>query len=297
MWQKILREKLFCSKVPSYDFKFDFFMLKELQSTHSIVSVAARCNVSPYTVSRVFDFISPGKPTLPDVLSIDEFKDNAETGKYQCILTDPKNHKVLDILPGRETHHLSTYFFSFPREKRAKVKVVVIDMWKPYLDIAKTYFKNATVVIDRFHYVRQVLWTFDRIRKDEQKKFSKDRRRYFKRSKKLPWARYHKLKRENQQAVEVMLRLSPRLKEAFLLKEKFLEFIDSTSFEQAKKKLNEWYIYVSVSNIEEFNNCFKTIRRWQECILNSFKVPYTNGFTEGCKIGVYLLSIGAYLNN
>ena len=104
------------------------YILKELKSTASRSSVAAKGNVSVYTVARIFDFISPGKPKLPEVLAIDEFKGNAETGKYQCILTDPKNRKVLDILPGREVHHLSSYFFSFPREERAKVKVIVIDI-------------------------------------------------------------------------------------------------------------------------------------------------------------------------
>lgn len=64
-----------------------------------------------------------------------------------------ENHKVLDILPGREARRLSTYFFSFPKEEWAQVKIIVIDMWKPYLDAAKTYFKNTTVVIDRFHYI------------------------------------------------------------------------------------------------------------------------------------------------
>lgn len=160
------------------------YILRELKSTCSRSSVAKRCNVSVCTVSRVFDFISHGKPRLSEVISIDEFKGNAETGKYQCIITDPKNHRVLDILPGREIHHLSKYFFSFSREEREKVKVIVIDMWKPYADMAKTYFKNAIVVIDRFHYVRQVMWAFDRIRREEQHKFSKERRRYFKRSKK-----------------------------------------------------------------------------------------------------------------
>ncbi|HHV65954.1 MAG TPA: transposase [Peptococcaceae bacterium] len=143
-------------------------------------------------------------------------------------------------------------------------------MWKPYLDTAKTYFKNAVVVIDRFHYVRQALWAFDNIRRDEQRKFSKERRKYFKRSKKLLWVRFRKLSEENRQAVEVMLSLSPRLKEAYLLKEKFLEFIDSKSNEEARRKLNDWYIYVSVSNLPDFNYCLKTIRRWQEEILNSY---------------------------
>ncbi len=88
------------------------YILRELRSTSSRVSVAKRCNISVYTVSRIFNFISPGKPKLPEVLAIDEFKGNAETGKYQCILTDPKNHKVLDILPGREARHLSMILYN-----------------------------------------------------------------------------------------------------------------------------------------------------------------------------------------
>ena len=270
------------------------YILRELRSTSSRVSVAKRCNISVYTVSRIFNFISPGKPKLPEVLAIDEFKGNAETGKYQCILTDPKNHRVLDILPGREARHLSTYFFSFPREERAKVKIIVIDMWKPYADMAKIYFKNAIVVIDRFHYVRQVLWAFDKIRREEQHKFSRERRRYFKRSKKLLWARFFKLSEENKQAVEVMLSLSPRLKEAYLLKEKFFEFVDAPNFDEARKKLHEWYLYVSVSNLSEFNYCFETINRWQDSILNSFKVPYTNAYTEGVNNKVKVLKRNAF---
>ncbi|MGI6537812.1 MAG: ISL3 family transposase [Caldicoprobacterales bacterium] len=270
------------------------YMLKELKSTNSRSSVAERCNVSVSTVSRVFDLISPDKPKLPEVLSIDEFKGNAETGKYQCIITDPKSRRVLDILPGRETHHLTTYFFPFTKEERDKVKAVVIDMWKPYADVAQAYFKNAIVVVDRFHYVRQVMWAFDKVRREEQKKFSKERRRYFKKSKKLLWARFFNLSRENQQAVEVMLNLSPKLKEAYLLKEKFMEFVDASDFDDAKKKLKAWYLYVSVSNLPEFNYCFRTINRWQDNILNSFKIPYTNAYTEGVNNKIKVLKRNAF---
>jgi transposase len=41
--------------------------------------------------------------------------------------------------------------------------VVVIDMWKPYYDMAQAYFKNAIIVIDRFHYIRQVAWFLTRL--------------------------------------------------------------------------------------------------------------------------------------
>lgn len=270
------------------------FILKELKSTHSLTSIAKRCNVSAFTVNRLFGYISLGSAKLPEVISIDEFKGNTLAGKYQCILTDPKNHRVLDILPGRESHHLSSYFSSFSKEERAKVKVVVTDMWKPYQDMASAYFKNAVLVIDRFHYIRQVFWAFDRIRKDEQHKFSAQRRKYFKRSKKLLWSRFKNLNEDNKQAVEVMLSLSSRLKTAYLLKEKFMEFVDAATLDDAKKKLNAWYLFVNSSSLPEFDYCFKTISRWQESILNSFKVPYTNGYTEGVNNKIKVLKRNAF---
>lgn len=270
------------------------FILKELKSTSSIVSIADRCHVSPFTVCRILNYIAPCTPRLPEVLSIDEFKGNTEAGKYQCIITDPQNHRVIEILAGREAHHLSAFFSSFTREERARVKVVVIDMWKPYLDMVQAYFKNAILVIDRFHYVRQVLWTFDKIRREEQHRFSTDRRRYFKRSKKLLWARFNNLSRDNQLAVEVMLAASHRLRTAYLLKEKFFEFIDASSLEEAKRKLKAWYLYVASCDLPEFERCFQTISRWQEGILNSFKVPFSNGYTEGVNNKIKVLKRNAF---
>ncbi len=91
-----------------------------------------------------------------------------------------------------------------------------------------------------------------------------------------------------------MLNLSPRLKEAYLLKEKFLEFIDAPDIYEAVKKLKAWYLYVSVSNLPEFNYCSQTIFRWQESILNSFIVPFTNGYTEGVNNKIKVLKRNAF---
>ena len=51
------------------------------------------------------------KAELSTALSIDEFKGNTNGEKYQCILTDPVNKVVLDILPERYKPYF-TYIFS-----------------------------------------------------------------------------------------------------------------------------------------------------------------------------------------
>lgn len=270
------------------------FIISELASTVSMKSVALRCNVSATTVARLLGYLAVGERRLPEVLSIDEFRGNTNTGKFQCILTDVEARRVVDVLPGRESRHITTYLSGFSREERNRVKVVVMDMTQGYKSIAKAYFKNAIIVADRFHYVRQVMFSLDRVRRDEQSSFATHRRRYFKRSRKLLSKRFNELNQENKDAVSVMLSLSPRLARAHFLKEKFLHFVDAPSFEDAKKRLTEWYMYVASCDLPEFNRCMETIVTWQDEILNSFKVPYTNGYTEGVNNKIKVLKRVAF---
>ena len=96
-----------------------------------VTTIAEELNISDTTVTRIFDHVKyPTLSELPEVLSIDEFRGNAETGKYQCILVDAKKSKVLDILPDRTQGELISYFKSIPKFQRHKVKFFVCDMWR-----------------------------------------------------------------------------------------------------------------------------------------------------------------------
>lgn len=86
--------------------------------------------------------------------------------------------------------------------------------------------KNAIRIVDKYHWIRQVIWAFEKVRKEEQKKFSKTHRRYFKNSKKLLLKQFNKLGNEQQQQVSVMLETSMNLRRSHWYKEKFLEILD-----------------------------------------------------------------------
>ena len=126
-------------------------------------------NVSPATVNRILDSVSYERQTFPTALSIDEFKGDTCEGKYQCILVDPVKHRVLDILPSRSQAHLVKYFSSIPKSERLKVKYFISDMYKLYADLAKIYFPNAVIIIDKYHFVRQTTWAIEGVRKRLQK--------------------------------------------------------------------------------------------------------------------------------
>jgi transposase len=252
-----------------------------LRSTRSIKSVAEETNVSVSTVTRLFDTVNYSTPSLPSCLSIDEFKGNAETGKYQCILVDAKKHRILDILPDRTQKHLVEYFRSFKLSDRCKVKFFISDMWKPYIDIAKSFFPNAIVIIDKYHFIRQVTWAIEKVRKRLQQTMPINLRKHYKRSRKLILTRYEKLKGENKKACDLMLLYNDNLRLAHYLKEWFYEICQNLKYSYQRTAFWDWIKCAETSGISEFEACAKTFRAWSEGILNAFKYGYTNGPIEG----------------
>lgn len=267
-------------------------ILRLLRTNYSMKSVANLCNVSVNTVSRVFDIVDYKLYKLPEVLAIDEFKGNAGNEKYQVILTNPKNRKVLDILPDRKKINLFDYFKQF--NNRNSVKIVVMDMWESYYDVCKAMFPNAKIIIDKYHYIRQVYWALDRVRKRVQKGFMEHKRIYFKRSKKLLFAPYDRLNNDSKQALRIMLSQHFDLQEAWQLKELFSLFRKSDSYETARKNLRGFLLSAQECNIPEFKDCITALSNWSNPILNSFEHSYTNGFTEGINNKIKVLKRNAF---
>ena len=256
------------------------YCLSQLHRKSPQNEIARDLGVSASTVGRLLNLVSFGKPhLLPKVLSIDEFKGDTDRGKFQCIITAPSEKVIVDILPNRYATSLHSYFYTF--KNRKEVQYVIMDMNKEYLAIAKQHFPNAKIVIDRFHVSRYCTWALENVRKRVQKNLPAGERKYFKRSRKMLLARMRKLSDESKAAVEQMLLISRDLREAYLLKEKFYEFMDSTDSVQAKQRLDAFLLFADIAEIPEFNACLTMLNNWRKYILNAFDCSYSNGFTEG----------------
>lgn len=270
------------------------WIIGEFRKVHSMSDIANRNNVSGATVARIFDHVSYSRPSLTEALSFDEFRGNAGGEKFQFIMTDPHAHRVLDILPTRRTEDLYGYFSHY--SDRDKVKYVIIDMNKDYRSLTHTCFPHATLVADKYHVVRQVIWAFEKVRKQEQQKFGDSRRKYFKRSRRLLLKRPEKLTELEKDQVASMLSVSERLRYAYALKNEFLTVMKSQSSYDAKKKLAIWNMMVQGyrNEVPEFIVCFNTYTNWQKEILNSFDCPYTNGYTEGVNNKIKVIKRNAF---
>lgn len=119
-------------------------------------------------------------------------------------------------------------------------------MWQPYVDLARTFFPNATIIVDKYHFIRHVTWAIENVRKRFQKTMSYDLRKYYKRSRCLVLTRYHKLKGENKRAVDLMLLYNDdlRLAHSLLTKSRLFMLLDIF-----KSYTDTFYIFLFVKTI------------------------------------------------
>lgn len=253
----------------------------------SAKEIGCHFNVSGTTATRYFRCVNHKPKELPEVVSLDEFKGNSGGQKYNSIIADPKKHKVIDILPNRYENDLIQYFSQF--ESRKDVKYFVCDMNPHFRQVGKICFKNAVIVADRYHVIRQVYWAMERVRKDAQSKLSGRFRKYFKKSKYLLMKPIDKLTEEEADRLATMFEIAPRLADAYRLKNEFLTVIRSKSSAEGRQKLADWLLAAEVMDLPEFHDCTKAYHNWFTEILNSMDVPWSNGFIEGCNNKIKVL--------
>lgn len=264
-----------------------------LHRRSSMKAIAEDTGTSASMVGRVLNALSVSGPErLPEAVSFDEFKGNLGGERFQCIVTDPLNRRVLDILPARTVETVQDYLRTFT--DRDTVRYVVMDMNKGFFNVAKTFFPNAKIVIDRFHVVRFCTEAMDNVRREAQKALPASQRKYFKRSRKLLLARRENLSDEDKLALDVILRFSDKLAQAYALKDAFYRFMASADRQEAGHRLDFWLDSCDRLRIPQFNKCRNMLRNWRPFILNAFDVWLSNGFTEGCNNAVKALKRASF---
>ena len=72
---------------------------------------------------------------LPEHMSWDEY--SFKKGKMSFIAQDYDTRKILAILDGRTQATIRNHFLRYSRQVRSHVKIITMDMFSPYYDIAR----------------------------------------------------------------------------------------------------------------------------------------------------------------
>ncbi len=233
-----------------------FAIVYEFDELYSISSIANRYNVSSNTVLRILNCLSVSRDRLSEVLCKDEFKGDSGNIKYQTSLLNGSKHSIIDILPTRDKNFLFSYFERISNKEKQGVKFFVSDVSNTFKSVKNRFFKTSIHIIDRYHFIRQVSWALENVRKRIQKDISSKLRKYFKRSRSLLTKPASKLTSEQAEDVSLML-----------------SFCDDF--------LREWIRRAEESNLKEFKSCITAFKNWFDEICNSFDYSWSNGPLEG----------------
>ena len=270
------------------------YLFRQLGEKGSFTEMAKRSDVSVSTVIRYCSKLAIPKPAeLPTVIGIDEYKGNADGQMYQVIITDLRNHSVVDILPKRDTRALIQYFKSFSKNAREQVKYIVMDMSPLFKLVVQTMFPHAHIVADRYHVCRLVDWALERVRKREQKQLVAHSR-MLKYNRRILMKNPEKLTESEQVKLLEILHISEDLRQAYGLRLAFRKIFKIYSIPNIERYIQLWLKAVENSQLTEFSNFKVSFISWFSQIVNAFVVPYSNGFTEGCNNNIKVLKRISY---
>ena len=266
----------------------------ELKNKISEKDIAKRYRVSPNTVERIIDSYYETKKLykhyLPEVLSFDEFKSvKSADGAMSFHMVDGKTGKTIDIVEDRRLNSLLTYFSYYTHKARSKVKLIVIDMYSPYISLIKVMFPNAEIIIDKFHLTQLISTALNKTRvmlmKKDKKNYNKLKRYWrliLKPRNELDISKWRKYRcfdslMTQQDVVNYLINTSEKLRQTYEVYQNILSAIQSNDYLELEKALNTQNDKIS----NYMKTSIKTLKKYLPYIKNTLSNPYHNGFVEG----------------
>ena len=206
------------------------------------------------------------------------------------IAQDFDSRKILAILDGRTQATIRNHFLRYSRQVRSLVKVITMDMFSTYYDIARKLFPNAKIVLDRFHIVQHLSRAMNRLRVqimnqlDRKSHEYKALKRYWKLfqqdSRKLSDNRFYRptfrLHLTNKEILEKLLSYSQELREHYELYQLLLFHFQEKQAEHFFGLIEERIACINPF----FQTVFKTFLKDKDKIINAMELPYSNAKLE-----------------
>lgn len=225
---------------------------------------------------------------LPENMSWDEY--SFKKGKMSFIAQDFDSLKIVAILDGRTQATIRNHFLRYPRSVRNRVKVITLEMFSPYYQLAKQLFPNAKIVLDRFYIVQHISRAMNRLRVQIMNQFDRKSHEYralkcywkliLQDSRKLSDKRFYRppfrMHLTNQEILAKLLSYSQELRQHYELYQLLLFHFQEKQADQFFGLIEE---KMSSAN-SVFQTVFKTFLKDKDKVVNALELPYSNAKIE-----------------
>lgn len=181
-------------------------------------------------------------------------------------------------------------------EKSARIRLVVMDMWKPFRSVARQRAPQAAILFDKFHILRHLGEALDRVRKAEYARLGGTRRRFIKGQKYALLSHRDSLTLDGKRSLELLLAANKRLNTAYVLKESFGQLWNYRREGWARRFFENWRASLKWQRLGPYEQFAKMIERHWDGIA-AYCPPENKvslGFVEGLNNKIRVIQRRAY---
>jgi transposase len=267
----------------------------------TIKDVAAEQRLDWHTVKRLEkqymreQLERTGQPR-PKVIGIDEI--SVRKGHdYRIVVSDLEKHRPIWFGGTDRSEASMDEFYRFLGEKPARrVRLAVMDMWKPFRNSTGKNAPQAAILFDKFHILRHLGEALDKVRKAEYARLDGQSRTFIKGQKYALLSHPQNLKGPARKNLKLLLAANKRLNTAYLLKESFGQLWDYSSEAWARKFFENWRAQLKWQRLKPYEKFAEMIDRHWDGIA-AYCQPENKvalGFVEGLNNKIRVLQRRAY---
>lgn len=194
-----------------------------------------------------------------------------------------ENSSLLEVIDSHKSEDIIAVLEHQPQTLRDSVEEVCVDMWGGFPKVIKQVFSKASIVIDRFHVMKLVSKSLNKIRLKSGCTGSKNKTLIIKNN--------QDLNEEEQVELRELFARYPGLGMAYEFKEELRQIYESNSnIKSGLTKMKNWLKYAGLF----FSDIAKTLQNHLPEIANFFKNRTTSGVTEGINTKIKLILRQSY---
>ena len=267
----------------------------------TIKDVAEELNLDWQTVKRLeMDYMREqlrrtGTPG-PKVIGIDEISIR-KGHTYRIVVSDLERRRPIWFGGEDRSEASMDRFYKFLGQKKARrVRLAVMDMWKPFRHSTEHHAPNTAILFDKFHVIRHLGEALDKIRKLEYARLEGNARTFIKGQKYTLLSHPQNLTGTARKNLKLLLAANKRLNTAYLLKESFGQLWDYNSEAWARKFFDNWRAQLKWQRLKPYEDFAAMIERHWDGIAAYCKAEnkVALGFVEALNNKIRVLQRRAY---
>ncbi|MCJ7441294.1 MAG: ISL3 family transposase [Thermoanaerobaculaceae bacterium] len=297
----VKRERLdFLADNSRYTRRFAFYVGKRCRSS-AIKDIAEELGLEWHTVKELEkqymreQLRRAGTPG-PKVIGIDEVSIR-KGHTYRIVVSDLVRRRPI-WFGGKDRSEASMeeFFQGLGAPKSEKIRLAVMDMWRPFRNATQRHAPQASILFDKFHVLRHLGDALDTVRKGEYARLSGKDRRFIKGQKYTLLAHRENLTLEGRKSLKLLLTANKRLSTAYLLKESFGQLWSYNREAWARRFFENWRASLKWQRLKPFEKFAAMIERHWEGIA-AYCQPENKvalGFVEGLNNKIRVIQRRAY---